>query len=129
MVLWAILLIGIYSLICKGMVLKEIILSNDNLLFEREVFYNGIDEYTHMNNTIYLDIIENAVWKTIRGIFPGKLTALDIAYNNGTSERDCISVWGMKTAGDTGTEVFIHGKNRENNCFDAIAYFECYKKT
>ena len=99
---------------------NEIKLSDDNYLFEREVLYSDIDENTHMNNTIYLDIVENSIWKTVRGILPGKLRTLDIAYNNGASEGDCISIWGVRTAGN----IYIHGEIGAIDCFDAKACFE-----
>jgi acyl-CoA thioesterase FadM len=94
-----------------------------NHLFDREVCYSDIDENGHMNNTLYLDIVENALWKTAKGSLPGKLCTLDLSYNNGIVEGDRLSVWGTTSPEGSGTEIFVRGKAGESNCFDAKACF------
>jgi len=100
-----------------------IMMTHENHLFDKEVMYGDIDENSHMNNTVYFDIVENAIWKTVRGALSGKLCTLDISYNNGASERDLISIWGITTIENASKEVYIHGSIGGLNCFDAKACF------
>jgi len=107
----------------------------ENFLFDKEILYCDIDENMHMNNTVYLDIVQNALWKVMRNPQPGqpgqagqqgqpgKLGSLDLSYNSGASEGKKLSVWGMKTTTETGAEVYIRGKAGEDNCFDARAVY------
>ena len=96
------------------------IASGWELLFEREIFYSDIDENMHMNNTVYLDIIQNALKKAAHNNFsPEKLRTLDLSYNYAAEEGDILSVWGIKT----NSEIYLRGKIGEINCFDAKAVF------
>ena len=91
------------------------------LLFEKEVFYSDIDENMHMNNTVYLDVVQNALKKAARKDLPtGKLRSLDLSYNYAAEESDILSVWGIKI----NNEIYLRGKIGEVNCFDAKACFE-----
>jgi acyl-ACP thioesterase len=102
----------------------ESIASSENHLFDKEVFYSDVDEYMHMNNTVYLDIIQNGLCKMMKNVPLNKLSALDISYDNGASEGDHLSIWGIKKPIETGIEVYLRGKIDEINCFDARAYFK-----
>ena len=95
----------------------------EKFLFDKEIFYCDIDENLHMNNSVYLDIIQNALWKMTRESQPGRLSSLDLSYNSGASEGQILSVRGTKTAGETGVEVYIRGKADGINCFDAKALY------
>ena len=99
------------------------LLTDESFLFEKEVFYCDIDENLHMNNTVYLDIVENALWMMTRGVLPGKLCALDLSYNKGAVEGDRLSVSGLTIAGDFGTEIYLRGMIGKSNCFIARACF------
>ena len=102
------------------------ILSDNNFIFEKEIFYNDIDENMHMNNTVYLDIIDNALHKIKRDNTTEKLRTLDLSYNYAAEEGDILSVWGIKI----NDEIYLKGKIGEINCFDAKATFdakECFE--
>jgi acyl-CoA thioesterase FadM len=99
------------------------VLTGQNYLFDREVWHSDIDENGHMNNTLYLDIVENSLWKASKGALPGKLSTLDLSYNNGVTEGDRMSVWGMKTAEENIPIIYLKCKSGESNCFEAKACF------
>jgi len=92
-------------------------------LFDKEVFYCDIDENMHMNNTIYLDIAQNALHKMTRDLPSKKLTALDISYESGAPEGERLSVWGTKAQAGTETELYLRGKIGATNCFTAKAVY------
>ena len=101
----------------------DVLFNDSNLLFQKEILYSDIDENLHMNNTIYLDIIENALWKVAGGVFSGKLRALDLSYNSGAAEGERLTVWGMREDADNGTEIYVKGMIGSINCFDAKALY------
>ena len=93
-------------------------------LLEKEVFYNDIDENLHMNNTVYLDLAQNALWKAYGGALPGRLAALDFSYDVPVAEGDRIFVWALKTSGQEGDTIYLRGKSGGAHCFGARAVFE-----
>jgi len=100
--------------------------AENNVLFKKEILYGDIDENMHMNNTVYLDIIQNALWKISGVCSPFKLHSLDVSYDRGAVEGDCLTVCGAKTSGETGDEIYIRGKVGDTACFNAKA---CFKLT
>jgi acyl-CoA thioesterase FadM len=100
------------------------VVSAGNLLFTKDVLYSDIDENMHMNNTVYLDIIQNALSKALQGDPLDRLRTLDLTFNSGAVEGDRVSIYGVKITGEHGVEVFISGICNGVNCFDAAAHYE-----
>jgi len=98
--------------------------AENNVLFKKEILYGDIDENMHMNNTVYLDIIQNALWKISGECSPCKLRSLDVSYDRETAEGDYLTVCGAKTTGETGEEIYIRGKIGDTACFNAKACFK-----
>jgi acyl-CoA thioesterase FadM len=91
------------------------------LLLEKEVCYSDIDENLHMNNAVYFNVIQDALFKASKelNVNNPKLSSLDISFEKAALEGEQISVYGITAESES--EIYLQGTVGNHSCFTAKA--------